>query len=77
MVNIGNLKALWESLGYEGDALRAFVKEQQDRLRNEHLAKREELRVKELRKHELLLKACEKDGQESEEKTHEIEKERE
>ena len=53
MEKIENLKALGESLGYEGDALRAFVKDQQDRLRVERLAKREELRVKEQRKHKL------------------------
>ena len=74
MENIENLKALGESLGYESDALRTFVKEQQDRLRDEPLAKWEELRVKDQREHEFLLKTCEKDVQERE---REIEREHE
>ena len=41
METIGNLKAQGEALGYEGDALRAFIKDQQDRLRDERKAQRE------------------------------------
>ena len=74
MENIENLKALGESLGYEDDALRTFVKEQQDCLRDEPIAKCKELRVKEQPEHELLLKTCEKDVQKRE---REIERERE
>ena len=72
MENIENLKALRESLGYEGDALRTFVRKQQDRLRDEPLAKCEKLRVKEQHEHELLLKTHEKNAQEWE---HEIDRE--
>ena len=41
METIENLKAQGEALGYEGDALRAFIKDQQDRLRDERKAQRE------------------------------------
>ena len=41
METIENLKAQGEALGYEGDALRAFIKDQQDMLRNERKAQRE------------------------------------
>ena len=41
METIENLKAQGEALGYEGDALRAFDKDQQDRLRDERKAQRE------------------------------------
>ena len=41
MDTIENLKAQGEALGYEGDALRAFIKDQQDRLRDERKAQRE------------------------------------
>ena len=43
-------------------------------MRDERLEKRKELRVKEQREHELLLKVHEKDAQECEEKEHEIER---
>ena len=64
MENIENLKALGESLRYEGDALRVFVKDQQDRLGVEPLAKREELLEKEQREHKVMLKARENDAEE-------------
>ena len=41
METIENLKAQGEALGYEGDALRAFIKDQQDMLRDERKAQRE------------------------------------
>ena len=41
METIENLKAQGEALGYEGDALRAFIKDQEDRLRDERKAQRE------------------------------------
>ena len=41
METIENLKAQGEALEYEGDALRAFIKDQQDRLRDERKAQRE------------------------------------
>ena len=41
METIENLNAQGEALGYEGDALRAFIKDQQDRLRDERKAQRE------------------------------------
>ena len=41
METIENLKAQGEALGYEGDALPAFIKDQQDRLRDERKAQRE------------------------------------
>ena len=41
METLENLKAQGETLGYEGDALRAFIKDQQDRLRDERKAQRE------------------------------------
>ena len=41
METIENLKAQGEALGYEGDALRAFIKDQQDMLRDEKKAQRE------------------------------------
>ena len=60
METIENLKAQGEALGYEGDALRAFIKDQQDRLHDERKAQREvqacerELtEAKEAREHEL------------------------
>ena len=64
--------------------MRAFVKEQHDRLRDERLAKHEESHIKEQCQHELLLKAREKDAQEGkreiekepEEKAHEFELQR-
>ena len=39
---IENLKAQGEALGYEGVALRAFIKDQQDKLRDERKAQAEE-----------------------------------
>ena len=41
METIENLKAQGEALGHEGNALRAFIKDQQDRLRDERKAQRE------------------------------------
>ena len=41
METIENLKAQGEALGYEGDALRAFIKDQEDRLCDERKAQRE------------------------------------
>ena len=41
METIENLKAQGEALGYEGDALRALIKDQQDMLRDERKAQRE------------------------------------
>ena len=41
METIENLKAQEEALGYEGDALRAFIKDQQDMLRDERKTQRE------------------------------------
>ena len=41
METIKNLKAQGEALGYEGDALRAFIKDQQDMPRNERKAQLE------------------------------------
>ena len=41
METIENLKAQGVALGYEGDALRAFIKDQQDRLRDERKVQRE------------------------------------
>ena len=35
-----SLKSQWKALRYEGDALRAFVEDQQDRLRNERQEQR-------------------------------------
>ena len=57
MENIENLKALGESLGYEGHGLRVFLKDQQNRLHDDKLREKEQL------EHELLLKARNKDGQ--------------
>jgi len=42
MEQIQQLRQLGESLGYEGNELRAFVKDQQDRLRDERAALRQE-----------------------------------
>ena len=50
MENIENLKALGESLGYEGDVLKVFIKDQQYQLCDERLAKRDKLREKEQKK---------------------------
>ena len=41
METIENLKAQREALGYEGDVLRASIKDQQDRLLDERKAQRE------------------------------------
>ena len=55
METIESLKAQGEALGYEGNALRAFVKDQQDRLRDE---RQEQLITREMeaRERELALK---------------------
>ena len=64
METIENLKAQGEALGYEGNALRAFIKDQQDRLSNERKAQHEAQareREAQARKRELLeaVAACE------------------
>ena len=55
METIESLKAQGQALGYEGDALRAFVKDQQDRLRDERQEQRN-AREMEARERELALK---------------------
>ena len=46
MADLDELTSKGKTLGYEGDELRSFVKDQQDRLRDERAAEREQDKLK-------------------------------